>query len=301
MADGRRPAGRSVRARCGRAQEGRGRGLRARRVPHRRLRRHVEGPDRRRALRPGHHGHDAPRELVHGQEPRRRRSSGVLIQQGVYELRAAGARSPSGRPRATRGRRSASPTSCTCRAACGSARRTTPTSIPHGPYPDHVYLYTGSVDSFHYAATRPQQWPPNTVGRYRNTDPVLVKLPRAPRRRETRRGLPLLPAARAVRQDRHPHDGHGDRPVRELPDPGLRARLGPRLGAPRQPLPAGRRLERRAHPARRLRAVREHARPRLASRPPPDLRRLLLDQRRRRASPCPARPTTCPAPAARRR
>jgi CubicO group peptidase (beta-lactamase class C family) len=43
-----------------------------------------------------------------------------------------------------------------------------------GPYPDHLYLYTGSVDSFHYAATRPLQWPPNTVGRYRNTDPVLI-------------------------------------------------------------------------------------------------------------------------------
>jgi CubicO group peptidase (beta-lactamase class C family) len=43
-----------------------------------------------------------------------------------------------------------------------------------GPYPDHLYLYTGSVNSFHYAATRPLQWPPNTVGRYRNTDPVLV-------------------------------------------------------------------------------------------------------------------------------
>ena len=45
---------------------------------------------------------------------------------------------------------------------------------PSGPYPDHVYLYTGSVDSFHYAATRPLQWPPNTVGRYHNTDPVLI-------------------------------------------------------------------------------------------------------------------------------
>jgi CubicO group peptidase (beta-lactamase class C family) len=43
-----------------------------------------------------------------------------------------------------------------------------------GPYPDHLYLYTGSVNSFHFAATRPLQWPPNTVGRYRNTDPVLV-------------------------------------------------------------------------------------------------------------------------------
>ena len=41
-------------------------------------------------------------------------------------------------------------------------------------YPDHVYLYTGSVNSFKYAATRPQQWKPNTVGRYRNTDPVLI-------------------------------------------------------------------------------------------------------------------------------
>jgi len=45
---------------------------------------------------------------------------------------------------------------------------------PSGPYPDHVYLYTGTVNSFRYAATRPLQWPPNTVGRYHNTDPVLV-------------------------------------------------------------------------------------------------------------------------------
>ena len=45
---------------------------------------------------------------------------------------------------------------------------------PSGPYPDHLYLYTGGVDSFRYAATRPLQWPPNTVGRYRNTDPVLI-------------------------------------------------------------------------------------------------------------------------------
>ncbi len=45
---------------------------------------------------------------------------------------------------------------------------------PAGPYPDHLYYYTGSVDSFKYAATRPQQWPPDTVGRYRNTDPVLI-------------------------------------------------------------------------------------------------------------------------------
>ena len=45
---------------------------------------------------------------------------------------------------------------------------------PKGTYPDHLYLYTDAGDSFKYAATRPQQWPPNTVGRYRNTDPVLI-------------------------------------------------------------------------------------------------------------------------------
>jgi CubicO group peptidase (beta-lactamase class C family) len=45
---------------------------------------------------------------------------------------------------------------------------------PAPGYPDHLYLYTGRVNSFEYAATRPQQWPPNTVGRYRNTDPVLT-------------------------------------------------------------------------------------------------------------------------------
>lgn len=40
-------------------------------------------------------------------------------------------------------------------------------------YADHYYLYTGTTNSFEYAATRPQQWEPGTVGRYRNTDPVL--------------------------------------------------------------------------------------------------------------------------------
>lgn len=45
---------------------------------------------------------------------------------------------------------------------------------PRGTYPDHTYFYTGRINIFNYAATRPQQWPPNTVGRYRNTDPVLA-------------------------------------------------------------------------------------------------------------------------------
>jgi CubicO group peptidase (beta-lactamase class C family) len=45
---------------------------------------------------------------------------------------------------------------------------------PEGPYPDHLYLYTGGIDSGRWAAGRPPQWPPGKVGRYRNTDPVLV-------------------------------------------------------------------------------------------------------------------------------
>jgi CubicO group peptidase (beta-lactamase class C family) len=45
---------------------------------------------------------------------------------------------------------------------------------PNGPYPDHLFYYTGAVDTFKYAATRPVQYPAGQVGRYRNTDPVLV-------------------------------------------------------------------------------------------------------------------------------
>lgn len=41
-------------------------------------------------------------------------------------------------------------------------------------YPDHLYLYTGGVNSFEWAASLPQQWPPNTIGRYRNVDAVLT-------------------------------------------------------------------------------------------------------------------------------
>ncbi len=45
---------------------------------------------------------------------------------------------------------------------------------PRTGYADHLYLYTGTANSFAFAAARPQQWKPNTVGRYRNSDPVLT-------------------------------------------------------------------------------------------------------------------------------
>ena len=39
-------------------------------------------------------------------------------------------------------------------------------------YPDHLYVYTGAIDAFEWSITRPPQFAPNTVGRYRNSDPL---------------------------------------------------------------------------------------------------------------------------------
>ncbi len=50
-----------------------------------------------------------------------------------------------------------------------------PDYVYDGRYPDHWYFYTGN-DAFAYARTRPQEWLPGTIGRYRNTDPVLASL-----------------------------------------------------------------------------------------------------------------------------
>src|SRR3954470_3276669 len=41
-------------------------------------------------------------------------------------------------------------------------------------YPDHALIYTGAIDVFKHSMTRPQQFAPNTEGRYRNSDPLLV-------------------------------------------------------------------------------------------------------------------------------
>lgn len=47
-----------------------------------------------------------------------------------------------------------------------------PDHVDDGRYPDHWYYYTGP-NAAAYAASRELQWPPATIGRYRNTDPVL--------------------------------------------------------------------------------------------------------------------------------
>ena len=41
-------------------------------------------------------------------------------------------------------------------------------------YPDHYYIYTGGIDAFDYSITRPLEYPPNTDGRYRNSDPLTI-------------------------------------------------------------------------------------------------------------------------------
>jgi len=49
-----------------------------------------------------------------------------------------------------------------------------PDYTPDEGYPDHFYMYTGAVDSFDYTVHQPAQFPPNTEGRYRNSDPISI-------------------------------------------------------------------------------------------------------------------------------
>ena len=43
-----------------------------------------------------------------------------------------------------------------------------------GGLPDHFYIYTGAIDAFKFSYTRPQEFPPNTKGRYLNCDPLTL-------------------------------------------------------------------------------------------------------------------------------
>jgi CubicO group peptidase (beta-lactamase class C family) len=49
-----------------------------------------------------------------------------------------------------------------------------PDYTPDKGYPDHFYMYTGAVNSFDYSVHQPPQFPPNTEGRYRNSDPLTL-------------------------------------------------------------------------------------------------------------------------------
>jgi CubicO group peptidase (beta-lactamase class C family) len=52
--------------------------------------------------------------------------------------------------------------------------RGSPEDVPG--YHDHDLGYTGAIDAFEFATTRPQQFEPNTFGRYRNSDPLALGL-----------------------------------------------------------------------------------------------------------------------------
>lgn len=79
-------------------------------------------------------------------------------------------------------------------------------------YPDNLYLYTGGVDVSRYAYSRPMQWPPGTVGRYRNMDAVLIAY--LIRRAAERRGDDFYTFA-----DRALYDKLGVRTMIIEPDP----------------------------------------------------------------------------------
>ena len=49
-----------------------------------------------------------------------------------------------------------------------------PDYTPDKGYPDHALIYTGAIDVFKHSMTRPLQFPPNTEGRYRNSDPLTI-------------------------------------------------------------------------------------------------------------------------------
>jgi CubicO group peptidase (beta-lactamase class C family) len=49
-----------------------------------------------------------------------------------------------------------------------------PDYTPDKGYPDHFYIYTGAVNAYDYSVNQPVQFPPNTQGRYRNSDPLTI-------------------------------------------------------------------------------------------------------------------------------
>jgi CubicO group peptidase (beta-lactamase class C family) len=52
--------------------------------------------------------------------------------------------------------------------------RGSPEDLPG--YHDHDLIYTGAIDAFQFSVTRDPQFPPNTVGRYRNVDVMTLGL-----------------------------------------------------------------------------------------------------------------------------
>ena len=47
-----------------------------------------------------------------------------------------------------------------------------PNAYTADEYPDHIMIYTGAIDAAALSVNAPAEHPPNTVGRYRNSDPL---------------------------------------------------------------------------------------------------------------------------------
>jgi CubicO group peptidase (beta-lactamase class C family) len=91
---------------------------------------------------------------------------GVLVQQGALRLEDAASvpkwHQTPGDPRAK------IPVMDLMRMSSGLRfSRGSPEDLPG--YHDHDLIYTGAIDAFQFAVTRPRQFEPNTFGRYRNS------------------------------------------------------------------------------------------------------------------------------------
>ncbi len=98
---------------------------------------------------------------------------GILVQQGVYDIWE---RAPIPDWQSPGDERANIRIADLMRMSSGLRIRGSLDAEPYedGTYSGHFYLYTGGVDLARYAASRPLQWPPGTVGRYRNSDPLLI-------------------------------------------------------------------------------------------------------------------------------
>ena len=118
-------------------------------------------------------GHDTPLESWSMGKSLTGTLMGVLIHKGVYELWQP---APIPEWQAEGDGRAAIRIGDIMRMSSGLRFRAPqdPDFDPDAGYADHIYVYTGTVNSFAWAASKDRQWEPNTVGRYRNSDPVIT-------------------------------------------------------------------------------------------------------------------------------
>ena len=170
-----------------------------------------------------------------------------------------------------------------------------PDYTPDKGYPDHTLIYTGAIDAFKHSMTRPLQFPPNTEGRYRNSDPLMIGW--LIKQAVTKRGEDYLTYPQralfdriGIRRQVLETDPYGNFLLSGY-DYGTRAQLG----AARSALSAGRHVAGPARAAGRLGRIRQHAGAGVEA---AGVRRFVLGERRRRAADSEDAPTLRTAPAA---